>query len=299
MDHSRQRRVVRESRQQFGDLRTVGDITLGDRDLGSKLGQFPFQLRGPGGRPAGPAGQHQMRGPLRRQPPRDVTAEGARTARHQHGSARRPAAVRVDVGDQASGQTAQVHPGRPNRDLILPPVRAEQVDQATAGLLVDRAGRLVGGQGWNVHDSAPPSGLLQADGPAQSPHGRLDRVIQHVARDRGHRVDGHEPDRCVDVGVLERLYEDDRQRESRGHGVGRREHPLVEAEPGQHAPHRFTVGTRRHDPLSESSPIQAGATRAVVIDDDRVDPGPPRGERLPCRVHPCVGAERRRYHGQP
>ncbi len=201
VDHCGQREIS----EQIPHGGRVGGVRAGDGGGGAQGRQLRHEISGAGRPVAAPAGEDQVIGALRGEPPGDVDAERTSAAGDEHGPAGLPVAASAGGVHEAAAVRSRV----PNRDLILP--AAERRGEA-----LPPVGAEFGG---DVDEAAPAVGVLHGGAPAESPQhglpGRCDLI-------RSAGTAGDTPQGRGEGGVAERLHKGG-ERDGAGEGLGRAE----------------------------------------------------------------------------
>ncbi len=136
-----------------------------------------------------------------------MPADGAGATGDQRTATRRPVPL-AGAGFGGVAHPAAEYSGGPDSHLVLA-AAAQHRGQPCGRPLFQHLGQ--------VHQPAPAVRVFHADDAAQAPDLRLHRAGRHLAGDGRHGTAGDRPQRCLDVGVTEGLYESQGGGQSGGH----------------------------------------------------------------------------------
>jgi hypothetical protein len=114
------------------DRLAVGGVASDQRDARAELHQLRVGTLS--------AGEHEVLGPSRGQPPGHPRAECSSTAGHEDGAVRLPGLAIDQLCQRCALESAHEHPGVADRQLVLARLAAEQREQATRGLGIEQRG---------------------------------------------------------------------------------------------------------------------------------------------------------------
>ncbi len=283
--HGGERPLGRDGRQQRGQRRAVRHVARGDRHLGAERGELLAQFGSALGVRAAAAGEQQMAGAVAGQPAGHVRAERAGAAGDQDGAVRPPRLPRRR-SDRRVDQSAGVHAGAAQRELVLAAGTGQHTHQALQSALVELLGQ--------VQQAAPARRVLQRGHPAQAPDQGLHGAVQPlggVHRDRAARGGPHGR---LDLGVAQRLKQGQRSGQTERHGRVVRAALLGRAEQGEHP-----CGCRVLGEFGAQPPGQRLAVQVRRTDHQLPHVGAVTGQRLGGVCHPRRVGEHVGHHEHP